>query len=372
MLLSDFHIIRPPFETSQEKGLEWFVQAHIQSEKMKGTSLSELDDFSQKIRERIERLCCKPHQIGKRGHVLKDFLHHNWDLMELYRLNESPMGKGLKERIDFYKKEVERIFEEYYSQEIEAPDDLIHVTCTGYISPSGAQKLVSNKNWGDQTTVTHAYHMGCYGSLPALRMGLGFLGSSDKKRCDIVHTEICSIHSNVSKHEADQLITQSLFADGFAKYSMVKKADGAHLKVLNVMEELIPNSAKAMTWDLSDWNFTMTLAKEVPVLISRALPSFLKKLMKNITPEEAFFAIHPGGPKIVAQVQELLGLKDSQISHSLQILNSCGNMSSATLPHIWNEMILDKNIPENAPIVSLAFGPGLCIAGAMMEKRCGS
>ena len=373
MLLSDFHIIRPRHETSQEKGLEWFVAAHIQSEKTKGLAGAELDDFSTKIRERIGRFCCKPEWIAKRGHVLGDFLHHNWDAMELYRLHETPGGKGMTARIDLFKKEVDAIFEQYFPPLSIAPDDLIHVTCTGYVAPSGAQKIVSKNNWGKTTTITHAYHMGCYGAMPAIRMATGFLKNSEsKQQTDIVHTEISCIHSNPARHEADQLVTQSLFSDGFLKYSVKKQSDAPHFKVLEIEEEIIPNSTHVMTWDLSDWNFAISLAKEVPVMIARALEPFLKKLMKNHPLQKAHFAIHPGGPKIITQIQELLGLQRHQIAHSSQILLNCGNMSSATLPHVWDAMLKDESVEENAPIVSLAFGPGLTLVGSLMEKRCGS
>jgi predicted naringenin-chalcone synthase len=51
------------------------------------------------------------------------------------------------------------------------------------------------------------------------------------------------------------------------------------------------------------------------------------------------------------------------------ILQNFGNMSSATLPHIWEAMLGDIKVPNQALIVSLAFGPGLTISGALLEKN---
>ncbi|HSW73216.1 MAG TPA: 3-oxoacyl-[acyl-carrier-protein] synthase III C-terminal domain-containing protein, partial [Chlamydiales bacterium] len=88
--------------------------------------------------------------------------------------------------------------------------------------------------------------------------------------------------------------------------------------------------------------------------------------------EKARFAVHPGGPKILQQIQKELGLKDSQMENSFSILKNYGNMSSATLPHIWESMLREDSIRDKELIVSLAFGPGLSICGALMEKcRCG-
>lgn len=363
MYLYNFHMIRPPFETSQEETLAWLVAAHRAAD---GTE----------IEEPLLRVGCKPDRIAKRGHITPDYLHRDWNQMEIFRLLENPAGLDLSVRNALYAKHSMRVFEEFYPTEENPPEDLIHVTCTGYISPSGAQKLVSKRNWGENTTVTHAYHMGCYGSIPALRMARGFLLSQDeKKRTDIVHTEICSIHANPSLHRLDQLVSQSLFADGFIKYSMGRNTEKPRLAFHSTREEIIPGSTAAMTWDVVNWGFAMSLSKEVPVLIKRSLKGFLERLAKKgkWTPEElckkAIFAVHPGGPKILVYIQELLGLEDPQMEHSFRILKQFGNMSSATLPHIWKAVL--EEAPNETPVVSLAFGPGLSICGAILEVQCG-
>jgi predicted naringenin-chalcone synthase len=376
MFLSNFHTLRPAFETAQEKTLEWLGAAHTESERTLGKSESEVERFGKEIREKIWHVGCKPDRIAMRGHVLSDFLHQDWDAMKVYRLKNEATGVKLGVRMVHYKEHAEKAFQTFYEEELSPPDDLIHVTCTGYVSPSAAQTLVSQKNWGEKTTVTHAYHMGCYGALPAVRMGKGFLAADGKKnRVDIVHTELCSLHINPSLHRLDQLVSQSLFADGFIRYSLSSTVpDAPCLQIHAVREEIIPESTHAMRWDVVDWGNEMSLSKEVIVLIARAIRGFLERLSSQTSwsfetlCSEALFAVHPGGPKILSHVQEMLGLKNHQMEHSSRILFERGNMSSATLPSIWEKMVEDPTI-KSGPIVSLAFGPGLTLCGAMLEKR---
>ena len=377
MLLADFQSIRPAFETSQAETLDWIVDAHTHAESKKGISSEELALFRQSLKEKILHVGCKPDRIEKRGHVLADFLHRDWDKMEVYRLNESSAGKDLSVRTKIFEEHVEKIFDQYYPEKTNPPDDLIHVSCTGYASPSGAQKTASKRGWHHRTTVTHAYHMGCYGAFPAIRMGQGFLNlSGDKKRTDIVHTEICSLHTNPTMHQTDQLVSQSLFADGFIKYSLFKSTDRKHFKILALHEEIIPNSLESMTWNVAGWGNQMYLSKEVPVLIARYLRKYLERLsdkagldLDEVLPK-ALFAVHPGGPKILIHIQELLQLSDPQMAYSFKTLKEYGNMSSATLPHVWDALLTDA--PDGALIVSMAFGPGLSISGSIMETKCGS
>lgn len=376
MLLKEFEKIRPPFESDQEDILEWLVDAHTESEKTKGSS--NLDAFRDMVKEKLWKVGCKPDAIGKRGHILLDPKHRDWQKMKIYRLSESPNGADLSLRSEQFAAYVDGIFEEYYPHEALPPDDLIHVSCTGYVSPSGGQKIASKRSWGDRTTVTHAYHMGCYASVPAIRMAMGFLAASpEKKKVDVVHTEICSLHSNPANHNLDQLVSQSLFADGCIKYSVCNETQSPHLRIKAILEEIIPDSIEAMSWNVMHWGFEMSLAKEVPVLIARSLEAFVKKLALRAKQDNvallqnALFAVHPGGPKIIAHVKKILQLSDDQIIYSSEILKKYGNMSSATLPHIWSEILVDSQVPDKTPIVSLAFGPGLSIVGAVLEKSCG-
>ena len=84
---------------------------------------------------------------------------------------------------------------------------------------------------------------------------------------------------------------------------------------------------------------------------------------------DSIFAVHPGGPKIIDAVRDKLELDEAQVAHSRAVLRDHGNMSSATLPHVWMRLAEDRAITDGALIASIAFGPGLTLAGALFEKR---
>lgn len=373
LLLTDFSVLRPPFETSQEIGFEWMSAAHLEAEKHAGESFSE-KHFVQEIQKKINQYCCKKEKISKRGHFLEDFLHQEWERMHIYQLSTSPFGKGIKERFQLYAQLVEQSFERFYPDNSSSPDDLIHVTCTGYNSPSAAQKLVLKKGWEKETHVTHAYHMGCLAAIPAIRIATGFCREK-KKKVDIVHTELCTLHLNPSLHSADQLVGQSLFADGLIKYSITSHPEhkrGFHL--LAIQEEMLPETEELMQWECEEWGFKMTLSKEIPFKINASIAPFVERLIMkaNIDPSEAFqrgiFAIHPGGPKIIELLERTLSLSKWQTALSEEILFKYGNMSSATLPHIWEAILASNEYPVGSLVIGLGFGPGLNIGGVVLKK----
>lgn len=369
LYLFDFRLLRPPFEHSQESIISWLAAAHTRAEAVQ-TSSFDPESFKMDLLASMDRLGVNNSRVKMRGTVPADFGHQRWEEMELFHFNEFPcLGK----KTAFFGKAVDRFFEEFYPEDEPLPRDLIHVTCTGYLSPSGAQKLVANRQAGRHTTVTHAYHMGCYASIPALRIASGMV-NSHKNRTDIVHTELCSLHMNPYIHSPEQLVIQSLFADGCIRYSVSSSCNSPSLSIAALKETTLPNTSEAMTWQPASWGMQMSLKKEVPVLIARSIAQTLDDLAEETgidstsLKQKAIFAIHPGGPKIIDTVATLLNLQEKQYRHSYRILERYGNMSSATLPYIWDSIVNDPDIPSGTPIVSFAFGPGLTVASSLMNK----
>jgi predicted naringenin-chalcone synthase len=350
--ISDFHVIRPEFELAQEDSVHWLAAIH--------TEASKEPERHEAFLNVLKKIGIGDQKIQKRGVCLADCFHRDWDKMEIYHASQNPDGAGFGRRGEVFDRIASDVFARLYSEGAEMPSHLIHVTCTGYVAPSPAQRLVSLRDAGDKTLVTHAYHMGCYASIPALRMVSG--------PTDIVHTEICSLHLNPNLHEIDQLVVQTLFADGFIKYTVRPEGTGFH--VLSLDERIIPETSDSMHWVCQDWGLKMKLEKDVPVRIARALPSFVTKLLADAKADsgaEVYFAIHPGGPKIIQQIAKILELSPEQFEHSLWVLQNYGNMSSATLPHIWEKLWNDERVKAGSYVVSLAFGPGLTLAGGVFE-----
>jgi predicted naringenin-chalcone synthase len=139
-----------------------------------------------------------------------------------------------------------------------------------------------------------------------------------------------------------------------------------------VKEKLLPDSKQDMTWVASQFGMQMSLSKDVPTKIALALSDFISEVCQELDlswehlQANADFAIHPGGPKILTLAQELLLISDEQIKASKEILRERGNMSSATLPHIWQRLL--EHPSDKKYVLSLAFGPGLTIFGAVFER----
>lgn len=302
---------------------------------------------------------------------------------EIYEnLMDNYNGVDLNGRLAIYEKLVLKVMEKWYANGAGLPDDIIHATCTGYLSPSPIQKLLSKKGWS-QVTVTHSYQMGCYGAIPPLRMAVGFLSANSimpktKKRVDILHTEYSSLHFQAINSAPDQIVSMTLFGDGFIKYSVyiedAKHVAKSGLKVLAALDTIIPSSLNEMSLIPGPYTFEMWLSKNVPLKIRDEIQPFVTSLCDQIglkfedIKKDLIIALHPGGPKIIDHIRDQLGLTEDQVRFSKKILFEHGNMVSATLPYIWKEIIDDKTVLPGTKIVSIAFGPGITVAAFILEK----
>ena len=75
------------------------------------------------------------------------------------------------------------------------------------------------------------------------------------------------------------------------------------------------------------------------------------------------WAIHPGGPKVLAAAEEALGLPAGAADASRRVLARYGNMSSPTVLFVLDEL-RGANAPR--PCVALGFGPGLAAEAALV------
>ena len=212
--LSNFEEIVPKNLIPQETALKWMADAHCRADNIiNGMPVDRTDRlaFFEKL---LSRYGVSPNKISARGSEVNDPLV-DWSKCEIYKLTQpadNPRGADIRSRTHYFAERAYDIFNRFYPQNNVAPDHIIHVTCTGYISPSGPQRIVSDRQWNELTAVTHAYHMGCYASLPGVRMAEGLVGSLDIKKngrnvtVDVVHTEMCSLHMDPSDHSPEQLV----------------------------------------------------------------------------------------------------------------------------------------------------------------------
>jgi alpha-pyrone synthase len=187
----------------------------------------------------------------------------------------------------------------------------------------------------------------------------------------VVCVELCTIHFQ-KNNSRDQLVSNALFGDGAAAVIVSgKKNQGINLGLEAFKCMIAPGSKSEMAWQVSNTGFEMTLSSYVPLVIKSGIKDLAGKLMRDIgyTRDDIdFFAIHPGGKKILQVCEQELGLTEEDNCHAYKVLKHFGNMSSPTVLFVLKSM-MDKMLPgdKGKKMLSFAFGPGLTIESMLLE-----
>lgn len=243
---------------------------------------------------------------------------------------------------------------------------LISVTCTGFHAPGFDIGLFAALGLSAEASRVQLGFMGCHGALNALRVAAAFVEQNPQAKVLVVAVELCSLHQQYG-FRPDQIVANALFADGAAAVVCGARRRAEDDELVANGSVLWPGSEDAMTWGIGDHGFEMTLSRKVPQLIRRHLRPWLAEWLSRhhvSLAEVGDWAIHPGGPRIIASVAESLELSSEQTQPSEAILRTYGNMSSPTILFILRSLARRGG----GPLVALAFGPGLVCEAALIRR----
>jgi predicted naringenin-chalcone synthase len=80
-----------------------------------------------------------------------------------------------------------------------------------------------------------------------------------------------------------------------------------------------------------------------------------------------FCVVHPGGRKVIDDVQAHLGLTDDQIRFSRAVLRNYGNMSSPTVMFVLDEVVRNGDPHPGDWGIMVALGPGMAAEVALLR-----
>ena len=154
-----------------------------------------------------------------------------------------------------------------------------------------------------------------------------------------------------SQHLPEQLVVQTLFADGVIRYRVARPgapAAGPGLELVASREEILPDTEAEMSWMASDFGMQMTLSRKVPDHIRAApggaswtgwarTPAWPPRIWRN-GPSSPSIPAARGSSTRSPSTWAWAGAGPGQQRHP----RDNGNMSSATLPHMWKAMLDDE------------------------------
>lgn len=335
------------------------------------------------LKEKFKRMCDKSMIRKRYMHITEEFLKENPNMCEY-------MAPSLDARQDVVVVEVPKLGKEAATKAIKewgnAKSKITHliVCTTSGVDMPGADYQIT-KLLGLRPSVKRfmMYQQGCFAGGTVLRLAKDIAENNKGARVLVVCSEITAVtFRGPNDTHLDSLVGQALFGDGAAAVIVGADPDLTTerplFEMVSAAQTILPDSEGAIDGHLREVGLTFHLLKDVPGLISKNIEKALTQAFSplGITDWNSIFWIaHPGGPAILDQVEQKLGLKEEKMRATRHVLSEYGNMSSACVLFIIDEM-RKKSAEEGATTtgegldwgVLFGFGPGLTVETVVLHS----
>jgi alkylresorcinol/alkylpyrone synthase len=242
-------------------------------------------------------------------------------------------------------------------------DALYTVSVTGIASPSLDARLANTMGLRSDLKRTPIFGLGCVGGATGLVRAADYLRAFPGQVAVLLSVEVCSLTIQLDDWSTVNMIASGLFGDGAVAAVVSNRGAAQGPEIIHTKSVFYPATEEMMGWDISEKGFRVVLSPRLPELIKSRLAADVDSFLHERGVSRArigSWVIHPGGPKILEAVESALGLREKQLEASWECLSHCGNLSSASVLKVLEEVIADRRPRPGTLGVIAAMGPGFC------------
>jgi alkylresorcinol/alkylpyrone synthase len=245
-------------------------------------------------------------------------------------------------------------------------DHIFFVTVTGIATPSLDVHLVNRMQMRRDIRRTPIFGLGCAAGAGVMGRAADYLRAYPDKTAIIVSAELCSLTLQRGDTSVANMIASGLFGDGAAAAIMRGAAwtEDRGPQVIDSQSIVYSDTERVLGWDLVESGFKIVLSARLPELVHDHLAADVDSFIgaHGLTRAEVtHWIVHAGGPKVIEAVQEALGLPSAALGASWRSLQRIGNVSSASVLFILEELLESGRSRAGEWGVILAMGPGFGI-----------
>lgn len=252
---------------------------------------------------------------------------------------------------------------------------LVFCAMTGADMPGADYQLLKLLGLSHTINRTMLYSLGCYAGGTVLRIAKDIAENNKGARVLVVSSEIMTqVFRGPDEAHFDSLIGEAIFGDGAAALVVgadpIMDVEKPVFEIGFAMQAVLPDSEGSVEGHYGYAGLTFHLQNKLPHVVAKNIEKSLKQVFEPVVGvtdwNELFYIVHPGGRAILDKTEEELKLAPGKLRTTRQVLSEYGNMSSATVLFIMDEM-RKRSVEEGKGStgeghelgVLLGFGPGL-------------
>jgi alkylresorcinol/alkylpyrone synthase len=246
-------------------------------------------------------------------------------------------------------------------------DLIMSTTVTGLAVPSLDARIAALVGLRPDVKRVPLVGLGCVaGAAGVARLEDYLVGHRDEVAV-LVSVELCSLTVQRDDVSVANLVASGLFGDGAAAVVAVGDDrvvdEPGGVEVLTSRSHLYPDTERTMGWDVTSTGLRIVLDAHVPDLVRAYLGADVDGFLdsQGLGREDIeWWVCHPGGPKVLEAIQDALGLPRSAVQMTWDSLSRIGNLSSASVLHVFEDTLRDRPPRPGSYGMLMAMGPGFC------------
>jgi predicted naringenin-chalcone synthase len=246
-------------------------------------------------------------------------------------------------------------------------DFLATTTCTGRVCPSLDAQIINVLGLKPTIQRVHVGDTGCASAMVALQQACNHLRAFPGHRAVMMAVEICSA-AYFLDDRLESAVAHAIFADGAGALALDRGAAGPEIVEHRTLFR--PEHLGAMGFEYPGGRPRVVLSKDVRRIGAGMMKEMADALMaaQGLKQEDiAHFVLHSAGRRVIEQVGRLMELDESRLVHSRRVLQRYGNMSSATVIFVLDELLRSQEPAPGDWGLMIALGPGFAAEGALLR-----
>ncbi|MFC0297231.1 type III polyketide synthase [Geobacillus jurassicus] len=250
-------------------------------------------------------------------------------------------------------------------------DALFYISTTGLSTPSIEARLMNRLPFSRHAVRLPMWGLGCAGGAAGLARAADYCRAFPNAKVLVIAAEFCSLTFQMNDLSKSNVIGTSLFSDGVACVLVAgdeaAPANGAP-RIIASRSALMPRSEDVMGWDIRDEGLFVIFSKDIPTIVRTWLrpqvESFLQEHGLRLG-DIRYFIAHPGGRKVLEVYEEAFRFGPEQTKAARDVLARYGNMSSATVYFVLEQMMRQPLSPGHGLLIAL--GPGFSAEMVLLQ-----
>ncbi|MFT3924727.1 MAG: 3-oxoacyl-[acyl-carrier-protein] synthase III C-terminal domain-containing protein [Myxococcales bacterium] len=251
---------------------------------------------------------------------------------------------------------------------------IMTTSVTGVAVPSLDAQLMNRIPFPRSTKRIPMFGLGCLAGTAGFARASEYLRAFPCQTVVFLSVELCSLTMQPQDASVASIVSSGLFGDGAAAVLLAGAkhhlAEGSTPRIVDSRSRFFPDTERAMGWDVVDTGFRIALSGDLSELARNGVPEVVDSLLSahGLTRDRIqTWIAHPAGPAVLDAVSEGLGLAPESLAMTHKSLAEVGNLSSASVLFVLDEMRTTLRPKKGSYGVMLATGPGFSVEAVLLQ-----